>query len=293
MSGFDVNEGEMARARISDQDVERLLAGNPPDDPSLLALAPLLERLSTEWDRRPSPESVSVFARAAARLAGQPSTPPPTPVTPVLSAQRRLRPRLALALTLLMVVSTLSGVAIAAESSLPGDTLHGVKLALEKVGIGRGGVEERLSEATLLASHGMHDVALAHAVAALTAENGDEGMADAVAELEETIDKLSSEVPANANQVRSRVAEMLQWMLDNAALIDDPEAEPGAFGRGVAAMARQIGLHRGGSDDGNVPGSPVNQDHPSVTDEGNRGSLGGPPTGPPGPPTEGIPPNRP
>ena len=46
----------------------------------------------------------------------------------------------------LAVVLAFSGVAMAADGASPGDLLYGVDRALESVGIGAGGIDERLAE---------------------------------------------------------------------------------------------------------------------------------------------------
>ena len=290
MSCFGVNEYDMSRNRFSDQDIERLLAGGTPEDSALAVLVPMVDQLHTQWDRHPAPDRVSAFARSAAWLSLSPPTTvaaAEAPEIPKPHRRRRLTPRLAVPLAFVVLLSGLTGAAIAAEGAVPGDPLYGLNLALEKVGIGGGGVDKRLAEAAELASRGDDVGALEHAAAAISSEEPDaEGTALALSGLEQAIDQLTSEVPGQSNEVRSRVAEMLQWMIDNAGLIHDPESEPGAFGRGVAAMARQIGGKQSAPDDDSSQES-------EITDEGNKGVLGEPAKGSPGPPTEGIPPNRP
>lgn len=290
MSFSGVNQYGMSRNRdkVTDKDIERFFAGETPNSSSLAMLRPIVDQLHAGWGRTPTPESVSAFARSAARLSASSTgagvtQPPPIPKR----RRRRLVPRLAVPLALVMLVSGLTGAAIAADGAVPGDPLYGFNLMLEKVGIGKGGAAKRFTEAAELASRGDEAGALAHAAEAIATEDPDDvATAQAVSGLEKAIDHLTSEVPGQSNEVRGRVAAMLQWMIDNAGLIHDPEAEPGAFGRGVAAMARQIG----GKPDGPAEKS---SEKPKNNDVGNSGELGGQSKGPPGPPAEGIPPNRP
>ncbi len=278
----------MPRNKATDKDIERFFAGETPENSSLAMLKPIVDQLHAGWGRTPTPESVSAFARSAAGLSASSSTGVgATQLSPTPKRRRRLVPRLAVPLALVMLVSGLTGAAIAADGAVPGDPLYGFNLMLEKVGIGQGGVAKRFTEAAELASRGDEAGALAHAAEAIATEDPDDvATAQAVSGLEHAIDQLTAEVPGQSNEARGRVAAMLQWMIDNAGLIHDPEAEPGAFGRGVAAMARQIG----GKPDGPAEES---SKKPKNNDVGNSGELGGQSKGPPGPPTEGIPPNRP
>lgn len=65
----------------------------------------------------------------------------------------RLTRRVAMAAAALFVLVTMSsGLAYAANGAKPGDLLYGLDLALEAIGIGDGGVEERLAEIPVIAA---------------------------------------------------------------------------------------------------------------------------------------------
>ena len=59
--------------------------------------------------------------------------------------------------SVLAIVLSFGGVAYGANGPVPGDTLYGLDAALENVGIGGGGLEERLSEAGELIDDGQVD----------------------------------------------------------------------------------------------------------------------------------------
>jgi hypothetical protein len=262
---------EMPDTRFSDRDVETLLAGGIPEDEGLALLAPVLAKLSDDLTRPPSEERVGSFAAAAVALAAAGKGIEESPTTTRRSRRPRLARRFAIPLAAVFSLSAMTGIALASDDATPGDTLYGVDLALENVGVGAGGAAERLAEASKLAENGNPAAALAHAAQAVAAGVEDdadalealEGLENSIAELEQPLP--DNEATEHAAMVRARVAAMLRWMLDNSELIGS-ESEPGAFGRGVAEQARQF---------------PADPNDPADTDNG-----GGPPDGvnPGGPP---------
>ena len=97
----------------------------------------------------------------------------------------------------------------AANGSGPDDPLHGIDLALEKVGIGSGGAAERLAEASELVASGATAQGLNHAANALRNETGQtaNGMAaaDALAE---------AQAADPASPVPEGVADLLSYLSD-------------------------------------------------------------------------------
>lgn len=191
----------------------------------------------------------------------------------------KLTRKLTLSLAAIVLLAGMTGIALAADGAAPGDSLfgvdlHGIDLALEQVGIGDGGVAERLAEASALADNGNASEALAHAAAAIANAGADE---EALAGLETAIAALSEDLPEDASDnavaVRGNVLHMLQWMFDNSDMIGNPDAEPGAFGKGVAGLASNIS--------------------PQSADTEEAGGDGGPPEGVPGGPPESVPTGRP
>ena len=134
----------------------------------------------------------------------------------------------------LAVVLCFAGVAYAADGAVPGDTLYEFDCALEDVGIGDGGLQERLHEATQLAEQGESEQALTHAAEAVADHAGeDQGAGQANAALVGAANAVQATNQGESAQVRARVAEMLRWMATNQAA--GPE-----FGQGVAERAHGI-----------------------------------------------------
>jgi len=280
VSDFVVYKHEVSNTRFSDRDVERLLSGLTPEDDALAIFAPLMDALQTEWSQPPRPESVASFAAAAAQIASM--TLPDESLLRATGAfarrPRKQRPsiprRLAVPLLAVLVLSGMTGVALAADGASPGDALYGIDLALEEIGVGRGGVVERLTESSALAEQGNAADALAHAAQSVASEvESEEDVSAALEGLEHAIAELSGEAPGHSSEIRASVAAMLQWMLENAGMIGNPDFEPGAFGRGVAGMAGQISHGDDGDDE--------------------HGNGNGPPAGIPGGPPDVVPPAGP
>lgn len=258
---------------VPDVEVERLIDGQPTDDPALEQVAPVMAWLRRQGQDVPRPEQVSRFAAEAARVA---TSQPARPVVRRRFMPWRLTPRLAAPLAVVLVILMFGGAAVASQGTVPGDLLYGLDVALERVGIGDGGIDERLTEAAELVDRGRAGEALSHAALAMSSEDhGDTEASDALEGLAHAIEELSSG-EGSEQSAQGMVAEMLQWMIDNSGLLHDPEAEPGSFGKGVAEMARRIATERGGAADPDHPGD-------------SQGNPGGEGQGPP----QGKPPNRP
>ena len=98
---------------------------------------------------RPSDHFIlTCAARAAEEATSLRENSSPSPAeAPVAGVGTRLKHRaVALAATMATVMG-LSGVALAVDGATPGDWYYGLDTALEAIGIGAGGAEERLLEA--------------------------------------------------------------------------------------------------------------------------------------------------
>lgn len=131
--------------RLSDADIERLLSGRASDSD---AHADLARFIATMADDTEPPGDPSFMATALAATARSTRHQPRT-------ARRRL---VALAATLAMFFA-ISGVAAAADRAVPGDFLYPLDLAFESIGIGAGGIDERLEEFDVLVARGEHELA--------------------------------------------------------------------------------------------------------------------------------------
>jgi hypothetical protein len=213
---------DMLRTRTEDRKVEALLSRRVGDDPE--GLGSLLITLDPDRLNISVEERASDFAANASRLVRLAE-----PVTPIRSPRRRLVPRLAtVGLSTALVMGLLTGVALAADGSRPGDALYGLDRALENIGINDGGIAERLDEAQALADDGQTAEALAHMADALgeTSPNVANALENAAGRFE------PHDNPSQS--VREGVADMLEWMART-------EASGRDFGQGVAERARALG----------------------------------------------------
>ncbi len=126
--------------------------------------------------------------------------------------------RLRLAGALLALVTMLSasaGVASAADGAIPGDTLYPLDCALEDLGLGDGGMTERLSEAGLLVKTGQLGQGLGLVADALGRAGKSGGASSQAADaLRAAADNLLDKANAQSAELSTRVAARL---LDLAA----------------------------------------------------------------------------
>ena len=279
MSGFDDYGDEMANNRFSDRDIEDLLSGRATANVELSALAPLLQMLrERSIDGVPESE-VAAFSQVAAEAARSAISVVSKPVAPARRV-RFLRPRLATALTLVFLLSGMTGLAFAADGAAPGDALYGLDRALERIGIGNGAAAERIAEAQALFQEGLVSEAMAHAAGAID-ESSDailspEDASHAAEALLGAADAVTSTDQGEADAVRASVAEMLRWMAANASS-EDPLIGS-EFGEMVAGFAK--GIARRADQEANVPDLPEGTTGPPDGVPG-RGRPDDPPLGPP------------
>jgi hypothetical protein len=242
MSASDVYGDEMPTTRFSDQDVERLLSGDRPEDVALAQLAPILKSLHGTVVT-PVESHVQQFATSAAEAArAARSEDPGSAATQTrLSRSRRtlatLKRKLATGLAAVLALSGMTGIAAASDGAAPGDALYGIDRALEAIGLSDGGAAERIAEAQALFDDGLVSEAIEHAAEAVPdidarqSETGVEALLAAAASVTGTD-------PEEADEVRTRVGEMLTWMADNASSADGVTGRE--FGQEVARRARSI-----------------------------------------------------
>jgi hypothetical protein len=274
MSGFDDYEDEMANNGLSDRDIERLLSGLPPENEELLSLASRLQLLREQSIRGVSEGEVAAFARSAAEATGSAKSVVSRPAN-VAPRRRFARPRWATALAFALLVSGMTGVALASNGAAPGDALYGLDRALERIGIGNGAAAERIAEAQALFQGGLVSEAVAHAAGALEGHSLSENASNAVEALADAAEAVTNTDEGEADSVRAKVAEMLNWMAANTTGED-----PGLgseFDEIVAGFAR--GIAGGPDGDGNSADQPL--------------ETPGPPEGVPGGRPENVPPGPP
>ena len=260
---------EMDPLAISDSDVERLLRGEAPAGPGLTRLGLVLDELRAVGARPLAPEVISRHVATSAEAAREATPPPQRPVEhPARTAPRwRLVPRLGASLAAFALLLGMSGVAVASNSSAPGDTLHGIDMFLENLGLGDGGIRERIAEARALAERGETVGALDHLSISLPGEE-ETGAREA---LKAAASRIGTEPSA---ETQTRVHDMVEWMATT-------DIEGMDFGLGVAERARTLGGKDPNPAAGEVPPGNPRQDGASSQDNQPQRGDGrrGPPPG--------------
>jgi hypothetical protein len=281
MSRFDDYPGDMFATTVTDEDIELLLAGSAPANRELAELAAFVDLIRATSVQMPSESQIVEVAAQAATIAR--STAPSTGARRKVRSRPRVwwrsRPQVALTLGAVLVTFSFAGVAAASNNAAPGDALYAIDLALERVGIGAGHVEERLDEADTLLSSGKTHLALAHAAQAidLSAEDSAEvaALEEAKAALIEAAELIDSGRGTDALLVYENVSALLVFIHDNheATGVDKKE-----FGQRVAALAREISTQQ------DTTGPPDEAEVDESEDPGRAGDVGEPAKSEPGPP---------
>ena len=248
MSRFDDYVGMTALKGYTDDDLERLISGEP-GAPSASDLERFISRLRLEATVPPKSADVDLLAVRAAAVARA-----ELPVEPKSSRtwERISRPALAAAAMALLV--GLSGVAYASDQSAPGALLYGVDIAPERIGIGDGDSAERFEEASVLADRGLHGDALAlmheTLITMRLASDTDLGLDDLAAQLADD---------ASSAQAAEKVNKLLAFINENAG--NGVGLDGREFGQQVAEIARGDANESDGdgdqnetSDESSVPG---------------------------------------
>jgi hypothetical protein len=276
----------MLTSNFSDHDMELLFSGARPENDELAELTVFVDLIRIEGSHTPSVTVVAWVATEAAKIAR--STLSPNASTSALLQRRwagkRLRPQLAAAAAVLLLFGT-TGVAVAADGAAPGHLLYEIDRALEQIGIGAGGVQERVDEASVLLSEGNARQALAHAAQAFdeTEDSGEEiaDLEQARAALVEAAKKLPETDQGDASEllVLENVSALLDYLKAN--LGKQVGADGKTFGQGVADLARGITSGDDTADpsgeDGADPSQDVGEDKAKKGDK-----VGGPPDAAPG-----------
>jgi hypothetical protein len=211
-----VNKADAAPSKLSRADVERLLLGAVPEGEGFGRAPAVVDALRRMGDPPPTEAQIERFAAQAAKLV------PAAPEQLVARSSRaygasgvrssRRRQALAgVAAGLVLMLSASTGVAYAANGAIPGDVLYGLDLALESIGIGDGGIQERLVEASRLVDRGRVQEGLAHAsdaIAGLAAT--DEGLRAVAEALRIAADSAANNRDLQTPEGRALVSELLR-----------------------------------------------------------------------------------
>lgn len=134
--------GDMSDTHLTDREVELILAGSRTGSDDLGNL----ERFVAGLSRTTPPHDAEHMATVLAATARS------------TRRTRGLRRMATIAASAALLVA-MSGVAMAADKAAPGDALYGIDRTLETIGIGDGGVDERLDEFDVLLERGNEEEA--------------------------------------------------------------------------------------------------------------------------------------
>lgn len=252
------------RTRLSDREIELLLSGSPEASDEHADLKWFLAALA---DERPAPpHDVEYMATALASVARS-SIPRSLRTRPRRTARRMVA--LAASFALLFAMS---GIALAADDAAPGDFLYGIDQAFELIGVGDGGIEERIAEFHTLIARGEDEVAFEFIEEVIESSNEAES-AEAQAHLTVVAD-------ARAQRAEDNVAEHQQFIDENKK--DGVGADGRDFGQGVADIVSNRDKDLPEQAGGNKPDTPANKDKETgPPDDAGRPDDTGPPAEPP------------
>jgi len=219
---------------LADRDIERLLAGESPVSRDHAPIVSLVSALVTFGDTTLAETLVDEYSKLAAQLVRESR---PTPIAGTTRTGTRhylfgLKRRAVAGLTALVMISGMTGVAWASDGAVPGDWNYGIDRALEAVGIGNGGPQERLHELAQILDGQPPDNTRRHAPPSESIGAPDAGPADAA-------DSVTYQGSDSSLAVRSGVAE-LRHNLFNGEEID---------GAAIAEMARTLAGQHGPPED--------------------------------------------
>jgi hypothetical protein len=241
MSGYDDYPGDMLDSRFTDADIELLLSGATPDNPELADLAVYVESIRNAGRWTPAESQIALVSSQAAEIAR--STTPPRAIPGRGRRSWRFRPQVAVTSAVVLLVFSFTGLAAASNDAAPGEPLYAIDIALERIGIGAGHVEERLEEADTLLSSGKTRLALAHAAEAIDLSTADAweaaGLEEAKAAMIEAADLIDEGQGPDALRARENVSAILILIKAEHQATDAGRRE---FGQRVAALARQISI---------------------------------------------------
>jgi len=201
-------------SELIDRDLDLLIDGEQPHNTDLAPLRPFVNMLGSFGATELSPGFPEDHVAEGAAIARARHSD--TPVS--LSTGRRLafglRRRVTAAATSLMMIVGMTGVAWAADSAVPGDWNYGIDRALESMGIGAGGAEERLLELTVI--RGTETASLDDPGSRTESENSEVGLDNAAATVAAT-----TRGSERATDVGEAVSALLAY-LANTERVDGP-----------------------------------------------------------------------
>jgi hypothetical protein len=141
-------------SELIDRDLDLLIDGKQPYNSDLAPLRSFVSTLGSFGVTELSPGFPEDHAAEGAAMARARLSIPTVPLSTGRRLALGLRRRVTAAATSLMMIVGMTGVAWAADSAVPGDWNYGIDRALESMGIGAGGAEERLQELAVIREDG-------------------------------------------------------------------------------------------------------------------------------------------
>lgn len=208
--------------RIPDEEIERLLNGDS-DDQDLDDLRRLLAELRAWRDNDVAESVVLSHVDQAVTASLRPGTGSRRRVPLPSKHHVRLvrRPALIGFVSAIVLLLGMSGVAWAANSSKPGDSLYGIDRAFEAIGIGNGGNAERLSEIRALFIVGDLSKMLDHVTNVIPAN--DMGMESAAQALKAAAETVQQNGTTTSSETLTAVSELLSYLSVNLEGVDAAE----------------------------------------------------------------------
>lgn len=175
---------------------------------------------------------------ASLSLPEEPPRDVATMATALAATARSARPdnrrhsfrRLAILASAGALVMALGSVALAADSSVPGDALYGLDRALEAIGVGDGGVDERIVEFEVLMANGQDDEAYSMLAEVIETEG------DAASErAQHHLELAATKTNPSAESAQEKVAALQEFIAQNKG---QGGLNGEDFGEGLAAIAK-------------------------------------------------------
>jgi hypothetical protein len=141
-------------SELIDRDLDLLIDGKQPYNSDLAPLRSFVNTLSSFGVTELSPGFFEDHAAEGAAMARARLSDTTVPLSTGRRLTLGLKRRFTAAATSLMMIVGMTGVAWAADSAVPGDWNYGIDRALESLGLGAGGAEERLQELAVIREDG-------------------------------------------------------------------------------------------------------------------------------------------
>jgi hypothetical protein len=226
---------------LIDRDLNLLIEGNQPFNKDLAPLESFVISLGDFADIPVSSEFVQHHAAEAAAMV-QPveSTAKYARLTRSRGLAFGLKRRVGAAATSLAMIVGMTGVAWAADSAVPGDWNYGIDRALEVVGIGAGGAEERLNELAATTAGEVPGKSVSESGRDPESRQDESSVVSDVVGLDNAAATVAEITGGsqNANDVRSGASSLLDYLATTGEI----------DGQTVADYARQVAPGQEGSD---------------------------------------------